>query len=68
MTESIREELIQNVKDCGDALIKNAEDIVGNYEYLKGVRITCYVDFTDEAPYINVDTDFYPEGFVKRHK
>lgn len=53
---------IRAIKDCGQALVDNAESIVGDYKYLKGVIITCYVDDPDAMPYINVSTDFYPEG------
>ena len=54
------ERKIRAIKDCGQALVDNAESIVG-YKYLKGVIITCYVDDPDAMPYINVSTDFYPE-------
>lgn len=54
------ERKIRAIKDCGQALVDNAESIV-DYKYLKGVIITCYVDDPDAMPYINVSTDFYPE-------
>ena len=61
-----REEIIQNIKDCGQSLIDNAENIVSNYKYARGFTITCYVDNTSDVPYISVDTDFYPEKFIER--
>ena len=62
-----REDIIQNIKDCGASLIDNAEKIVPNYNYrCSGMTITCYVDEENRAPYISVNTDFVPEGFVKR--
>lgn len=60
-----REKLIQNIKDCGQSLIDNAESLV-NYEYLRDITITCYVNERDEAPYISVDTSIYPEKMIKR--
>ena len=63
-----REEIIQNVKDCGQSLIDNAEKIVSDYKYAKDFTITCYVNERDAAPYISVDADFYPEKFVERYK
>ena len=45
----------------------NAENIVSGYKYARGFTITCYVDEKGEAPYINIDTDFYPEKFIERH-
>ena len=63
-----REELIQNIKDCGQSLIDNAEKIAGNYEYqLHGVTITCHVDDENRFPYIEVNTTFLPENLVKRY-
>ena len=62
------EELIQNIKDCGQSLIDNAENIVSKYKYRSGLTITCYVDDRDSAPYINVDADFIPENFIERYK
>lgn len=62
-----REEIVQNIKDCGQSLIDNAEKIVSNYKYAKDFTITCHVNERDEAPYISVDVDFYPEKWIERH-
>lgn len=61
-----KEKIIQNIKDCGQSLIDNAENIVGDYKYARGFTINCFVDATDEVPYISVDVDFYPERFIER--
>lgn len=61
-----KETIIQNIKDCGQSLIDNAENIVGDYKYARGFMINCFVDGTNEAPYISVDVDFYPEHFIER--
>ena len=65
---SWKEEIIQNIKDCGQSLIDNAENIVGDYKYAKGFTITCYVDERNEAPYISVDVSFIPEKFIEKFK
>lgn len=62
-----KEEIIQNIKDCGQSLIDNAENIVVDYKYVRGFTITCYVDKRDEVPYISVDTSFYPEKIIERY-
>lgn len=62
-----KEEIIQNIKDCGQSLIDNAENIVADYKYARGFTITCNVDEKDESPYISVDVDFYPENFIEKH-
>ena len=61
-----REELIQNIKDCGQSLIDNAENIVSNYKYLGEITITCFPNDRDEAVHIEVTNDFYPENYVER--
>lgn len=60
------ETIIQNIKDCGQSLIDNAEKIVNAYKYREGIYITCYVDEVERAPYISVNVDFVPENTVKR--
>ena len=32
-----KEKIIQNIEDCGQSLIDNAETIVGDYKYAKGI-------------------------------
>lgn len=61
-----REQIIQNIKDCGQFLMENAEEITGNIHYQKGIIITCHVDERDDAPYVSVDASFYPEKFIER--
>lgn len=61
-----REEIIQNIKDVGQSLIDNAENIVNDYKYARDLTITCYVTDREEPPYISVDTSFVPEKFVER--
>ena len=61
------EKIIQNIKDCGQALIDNAESMV-NYDYLQGITITCHVDSSGGYPYISIDTEILPEDMIKRLK
>jgi len=61
-----REELIQNIKDVGQSLIDNAEQIASDYKFLRDITITCYVTEEKEPPYISVTTDFVPENFISR--
>lgn len=62
-----REQIIQNIKDCGQSIIDNAENIVDGYKYVRGFTITCYVDGNEEPPYVSVNTDFYSEKFIERY-
>lgn len=61
-----REEIIQNIKDAGQSLIDNAEKIVNDYKYFRDLTITCYVNESNGAPYISIDSSFVPEKFVER--
>lgn len=61
------EEVIQNIKDCGQSIIDNAEKIATEYKYrLQGLTITCHVNERDSSPYIEVNTSFLPEKLVER--
>lgn len=67
MAEVIPEfNLVQNIKDCGQAMVDNAERIANDYRYLKGLIITCYVDRREEYPFIEVSSEFIPENVIKR--
>ena len=61
-----REQIIQNIKDCGQSLIDNAENMVGDYKFFRDITITCHVNESDEVPYVNIDTSFVPENFIER--
>ena len=67
MKNDWKEEIIQQIKDCGQSLIDNAQNIVNDYKYSGKFVITCYVGNKGECPYINVETQFYPEKFIERH-
>lgn len=68
MENNWKEEIIQQIKDCGQSLIDNAENIANDYKYTREYIITCYIGNTDDQPYISVDTDFYPERFIERYR
>ena len=63
-----KEEIIQNIKDCGQSLIDNAENIANNYKYSDSSEtvITCYPNDWDRGPFIRVETTFVPEKFIER--
>ncbi len=53
--------LIQQIKDCGQSVINNAESIVGNYDYQTDLSIHITIPMRGAMPEINVDTTFIPE-------
>ena len=61
-----KEDLIKNIKYCGQSLIDNAEAIAG-YTYWRDISIHCYTADDDRVPRINIDTDIFPEGFVNEY-
>lgn len=63
-----KEEIIQNIKDCGQSLIDNAENIVNNYKYNEGLTITIYPESDGSCANIIVEHVFYPEKIVERYK
>lgn len=65
-TKDGKETIIQNIKDCGQALIDDAENIVNSHNYIKDMRITCWVSERDGTVYYNFDTDYYPKRFIER--
>ena len=65
----MKNDIVQNIKDCGESLFNNAEKIAsGLPEYANSLSLTCYPDEKDQAIYINVNYDFVPEKFVDRRR
>lgn len=60
-----RERIVQNIKDCGQSLIDNAENIVNNYKYVKDITITCYVGERDEALILMLILNFIQKNRLK---
>lgn len=61
-----KEDLIKNIKYCGQSLIDNAEAIA-SYKYWSAISIHCYPVEDGCVPRINIDTDIIPEGFIDEH-
>lgn len=61
-----KEEIVQNIKDCGQSIIDNAEKIANSYKYSYELVIICHPDDYNEGPHILVETTFAPEKFVER--
>lgn len=61
------EKIIQNIKDCGQSLIDNAEKIANDFKYHTNLTITCYPVQSDTSPRIVVETEFVPEKIIERY-
>lgn len=63
------DDIVQNIKDCGQSLIDNAEKIAGNLpKYVTDLSLTCYPVNRDDCVRINVDYDFVPEMYLESIK
>lgn len=61
-----REDFIQQIKDCGQSIIDNAEKIYNHFQFpTEGVQIEIDVDHRC-APTITVVKKFIPETFVQK--
>ena len=63
--QSIRNELIQRIKYCGQYIVDNAETILGEEKYIANLYLTCNFFDRSEAPYVTVNKDIIPDGFIE---
>ncbi len=59
-----REERIEQIKACGQAIIDNAEQIYGNFEYPQDLIITVTVG-TDRIPTLEYKREFLTQGIIE---
>lgn len=60
-----RNELIQRIKYCGQYIVDNAEIILGEEKYIADLYLTCNFFDRSEAPYVTVNKDIIPDGFIE---
>lgn len=63
--QSIRNELIQRIKYCGQYIVDNAETILGEEKYIINLYLTCNFFDRSEVPYVTVNKDIIPDGFIE---
>lgn len=63
--QSIRNELIQRIKYCGQYIVDNAETILGEDKYIADLYLTCNFFDRSEAPYVTINKDIIPDGFIE---
>ena len=61
ITKEIQENWIQAIKDCGQSLIDNAEEIAGNYDLQTGVNIFISLN-PGEFVEIEISTTYIPNA------
>lgn len=57
--QEVQNRWVQAIKDCGQSLIDNAEEIVGHYDYQTSVYISMLLS-PGESVEISVDTTYLP--------
>ena len=60
-----REERIQQIKDCAQSIIDNAEAIMGDFEYSLGTKIIIDIP-VQELPTIKAERSFFAEGVIEK--
>lgn len=63
--QSIRNELIQRIKYCGQYIVDNAEAILGEEKYIANLYLTCNFFNRSELPYVTVNKDIIPDDFIE---
>lgn len=63
-----REKLIQQIKDCGQSIIDNAEKIQNNFEYACNDLIITIDINPRAAPVIAVKREYIPENYIVKLK
>lgn len=66
--ENRKEEMIQRIKDCGQYIIDNAADILGDEKYIRDLYLICNFFDESEPPYISINKDVIPDVFIERVK
>lgn len=61
LPQELQNQWIQAIKDCGQSLIDNAEEIAGHYDYQTSVYISMLLS-PGEAAEISVDTSYLPKS------
>lgn len=62
---SIRNELIQRIKYCGQYIVDNAEAILGEEKYIANLYLTCNFFDRSELLYVTVNKDIIPDDFIE---
>lgn len=65
MNKKNNEEMVRQIREIGESLMKDAEDMVGDTAHIISIEIKCEVDAYG-IPSINVVKKYYPEKYIRR--
>lgn len=58
-----RQKLINIIKDCGQSLIDNAENITGDFQYRSADALRIVIEISDDkVPTIRAENRFFPKS------
>lgn len=60
-----KKERVQQLKDCGQSIIDNADSIYGDYGLPQGLKVTIDMPIKG-VPTITLERSFAPEGLIER--
>ena len=66
MVKNARDEWIQQIREAGESIVKNAESIVGTEQYLMGLDVNVNVNPNEQLPEITVNRKFLPDKHIER--
>ena len=59
-----RKERVEQIKACGQAIVDNAEQIYGNYDYPQELTITVTIK-PSEVPSLTYERSFMTDGMIR---
>lgn len=61
-----REEMVQQIKDCGESIVKNADAILGNEQYFLALTVMFEIKRDrSQLPSIMIQRQFLPEHQIE---
>lgn len=64
-----REEMIEQIKDCGEAIVRNADSLLGNEKYFMDLTVQFTIKrLRDEDPVVTVQRNFIPNRQIDTYE
>ena len=58
-------EIIERIKYCGQYIVDNAQNILGDEKYITNIDIICHFFDTSLPPYVTVNKDIIPNEYIE---
>ena len=60
-----RQEIIERIKYCGQYIVDNAQNILGDEKYITNIDIICHFFDTSLPPYVAINKDIIPNEYIE---